>query len=1257
MKFKFYTSSFLLFVLGLSSALMAQNQVWKPVDAADVRSESPRYIKPLRSRLFELNPGQLLQEFAAAPEEQPAKLRTYGKIIQLPMPDGSTQRFAIASYHMMEPGLRNVWNFAKTFTGQGIDDPTATLKADFTQFGFHYQILSEKGSYYLDPVFHGDDRFYQVYDKADLDPREHSPFICGVEHDEHLTENANPGQAESVQATGNILRTYRLAIAATGEYTAFHGGTVSLAASAIVTTINRINGVYEKEIAVRLTIVANNNQLIYTNASNDPYTNTNGATMLGQNQTNVTNLIGSANYDIGHVFSTGGGGIAGLGVVCTNGQKARGVTGSNSPEGDPFDIDYVAHEIGHQFGANHTFNSQTGSCGGGNRSASSAYEPGSGTTIMAYAGICGADNTQNNSNAYFHFQSYEQIVAYSNSGNGNTCPVKTNTGNTAPAIPAIQGGYVLPISTPFRLTASQATDVDNDTLTYCWEQFDLGPAGSPNSPTGDAPLFRSFTPVTSRERIFPRLSNIIANNTTIGERLPTYARNLKFKLTVRDNNAGGGGVNSTSISMTVNATGGAFSVTSPNTNVQWEGGSNQTITWNAGSTASAPFNAPFVRIRLSTDGGNTFPFVLADSTANDGTEVVTLPAIASTTCRIMVEARRNIFFDMSNVSFRITAPTTASIPMSTADTAVCAGQTFKVAIAPTGTTYNNGNLFNLQLSNTTGAFTTPVTIGSITSTGTGTDTIVATIPVASAGGNGYKLRIVSTNPVRTSTQILNAPRIKGIPPAAGTITGTASLCPSTSGWFSIPAVSGMNYSWTAPSGSSILSNPDSNAVLVSMGTTAGNVQVSLQNSCGLGTGSNFALAPVVVLPAQVTAAASSITPCQGTSVTFTATPTNQGSNPQYQWLKNDTIISGANSATYSTTSYATGNAFSVILTSSLTCGIPNVDTSSAVTLTITPPQTPSATLSSSFQGDTACTGQSFTFTAQVDAAGGTNPQYAWFRNTTQLNGQTGNSYTTSGLVNNDSIRVRVTLTGTCLTANQVFSPAKRYIIRTVVANAGVDTVICPGSPAATFSGTPAGGTWTGTGITSGGTFTPPASGVVSVTYSVEKYGCTRSDARQVTVPVLPNVTYSVAGNILSGTATGATAWQWYKDGQPINGATSQTYTITESGEYCVEATFANTCKSKSACSPQIFTGLGDLLSQGSLKLVPNPSQNEVQISWEGAANELRILNVLGQEVQRFENLNRVSGIRKELGNLPAGMYKLMLYKADNTREIATLIRK
>ncbi|HEX7357425.1 MAG TPA: zinc-dependent metalloprotease family protein, partial [Ignavibacteriaceae bacterium] len=526
------------------------------------------------------------------------------------------------------------------------------VKLDLTMHGFHAMIFTAEGNIFIDPYSLGDIHNYISYYTKDFN-KSGVAFECEVISDESRINELNYLKESMILTpTGPQLRTYRLAVAATGEYTTFFGGTVPQGLAAVVTSVNRVNGVYETEVAVRMILVANNDTLIFTNASTDPYTNNNGSTMLGQNQTTIDARIGNANYDIGHVFSTGGGGVAYLGVICVTGLKARGVTGSSAPVGDPFDIDYVAHEMGHQFAGNHSFNGSAGSCSGGNRNASTAYEPGSGSTIMAYAGICSPQNLQNNSDPYFHSINFDEIVAYTNFGSGNGCAVITNTGNGAPTVSVPAGGFYIPISTPFSLTGS-ANDPDGDALTYCWEEFDLGPAGAPGTPSGNAPIFRSWNPTSSPTRYFPRLVNLLNNTTVIGEILPTYSRTLTFRLTARDNKAGGGGVNYAQLQFNVDGNSGPFVVTSPNTNVSWAGNSVQTITWNVANTNNAPVNCANVNILLSTDGGQTFSTTLLANTPNDGSEDVTIPNTPLTTARIKVEAVGNIFFDISNVNFTI----------------------------------------------------------------------------------------------------------------------------------------------------------------------------------------------------------------------------------------------------------------------------------------------------------------------------------------------------------------------------------------------------------------------------------------------------------------------------------------------------------------------------------------------------------------------------------------------------------------------------
>jgi hypothetical protein len=626
-----------------------------------------RWIVPAAYRTVSVNLVQLKAHLLGAPLEAVVHAAESTYMLTLPAPDGSLQRFSLVESPIMEKGLQDQFPDIRTFAGQGIDDRAATLRCDITPHGFHAQVLSPSGSWYIDPYAPSDQEIYIVYSRKDFyantgKVRNELPPVMPDDidlnkFDESMLDTPGkkpkkPVQAMGMQKTtnGTNLRTYRMALAGTGEYTAFHGGTVTLGLAAMTTSMNRVNGVYERDMAIRMNLVANNNLLVYTNAATDPYTNNDGVTMLGQNQTNCNAVIGTANYDIGHVFSTGGGGVANLNSPCTS-NKARGVTGLGTPIGDPFDIDYVCHEIGHQYGGNHT---QNNSC---NRASSAAYEPGSASTIMGYAGIC-PPNLQSNSDDYFHVRSFNEMFSFAVTGTGNTCAALSATGNTPPTVTLPTGGLTIPISTPFELTAT-GSDANGDLITYCWEQYDLGPAtaaGDNNltNPSGNQPIFRSWDPTTSPTRVFPRISDLVNNTTVIGELLPTYDRTLTFKCTVRDNRAGGGGVtDSPNLVYTVDNVGGPFVVTAPNTAVSWVGGTTQTVTWNVANTTASPISAANVDIWLSTDGGFTYPTLVLAGTPNDGSQTITVPNNATTQARIKVKASNNIFFDISNANFTI----------------------------------------------------------------------------------------------------------------------------------------------------------------------------------------------------------------------------------------------------------------------------------------------------------------------------------------------------------------------------------------------------------------------------------------------------------------------------------------------------------------------------------------------------------------------------------------------------------------------------
>ncbi len=680
-----------IFLVSTVLAGKSGDDVWQETDASTLqRAVAERTIIPKTYKTFRLNKDNLLAILSKAPMEFTAGAQTDEVILTLPMPDGSFARFRIEKSPVVEAGLSEKYpELGETYRGQGIDDPTATVRFDILPTGFHSMILSPNGTVLVDPYFaKGDTENYISYQKKDA-PRLGN-FVCDFREDEPLSkilspekllsEDLIPNSTESV-ISGTQLRTYRLALAASNEYAVAVGGnTIAGTLAAQVLIMNRVNGVYERDLAIRMIIVANNNLIVYaadntcagvacTNA-NDPYTNNNGGTMLTENTNNLNTVILTANYDIGHVFSTGGGGVANLNGPC-GANKARGVTGLTNPIGDAFAIDYVAHEMGHQWGANHTFNGNTSNCAGGNRSATSAYETGSGVTIMAYAGICSTQDLARNSIDTFHVKSLEVIVAYSQTGNGNTCAVTTTTGNTPPTVTSVGGTtFNIPKQTPFALTASGA-DVNGDSLTYDWQEYDLGAATTavPNTDAGGAmPIFRPYVQTVSGTRTFPSLQYVL-NNANVppstydcgratpcltGELLPSITRTMNFQAVVRDNNANSGGINTVTTQVIVDGNSGPLAVTSPNTPVTVTvTDTTNLVTWNVANTTAAPVNAANVKISVSVDGGQTFPHILTNSTPNDGSEQLFFPAINTTTARLKIEAVNNIFFDISDTNFTI----------------------------------------------------------------------------------------------------------------------------------------------------------------------------------------------------------------------------------------------------------------------------------------------------------------------------------------------------------------------------------------------------------------------------------------------------------------------------------------------------------------------------------------------------------------------------------------------------------------------------
>ena len=565
--------------------------------------------------------------------------------LTLPLPDGKEVTFSLQPYDLLPADLAAKYPGIRTFKGHDEANPVETGRVDLGPQGFHAMFSHQGRMVFVDPLRNGEG--YAVYYQQDAHSR--------LEEEADRVIGSKAGTlARQVLVDGNERKRYVIAISAAGEYTQYHGGTVEAGLGAITTLLNRVNEVYQRDVAAEFQLASGNDTIIFTDAATDPFFNGDDPSGSGLSDVDVNMQVqavaqtqGLGAFDIGHVVNTGGGGLAGLGVLCTA-DKSAGMTGSSNPVGDAFFIDYVAHEIGHQFGADHTFNGTTGSCGGGNREASQAWEPGSGSSIMAYAGICGEEDLQANSLPYFHSKSIEQMRAHM--ATVSSCGTTQSLTNNAPQV-AAGNDHVIPANTPFVLKGA-GTDLDNDALSYTWEQIDLGTESfsvASMVDDGSRPLFRFVAPTSVPERTLPSLPSLLTNTLAKGEAWPATNRDLNFRLTARD---GKGGVSSDDMKIQVVNTGKAFALTSPLV-TPLAAGQTQTIDWDVAGTNAAPINCSKVDLYMTRDEGVNWT-LLAGGQPNSGSASVAIPAGSDGTARLKVACSDNLFFAISPLKLSVT---------------------------------------------------------------------------------------------------------------------------------------------------------------------------------------------------------------------------------------------------------------------------------------------------------------------------------------------------------------------------------------------------------------------------------------------------------------------------------------------------------------------------------------------------------------------------------------------------------------------------
>ena len=656
----------IVFAFGQVSA--QKNSFWKSssIEKTSKLARVRPNISPEGELYFTINLNALNQTLSTVHDR--TSTNNNGVEVIIPNINGELEKYLVFENSNFEPALQAQYPNIRAYKGKGITDNSATLSFSVSPQGIQTMVLRTDGNSEFIEAYDKSATTYVLFDSKSRNKGK-LPFNCSTV-DTSLNQELLNNTSVTNRASNAVNKTMRLALSCTAEYANYFGATSAaqsgLVLAAMNASITRCNGVMEKDLALHLNIIANNAAVYYYNPTTDPYddaaTGSTG-TWNAQVQSAITSAIGAANYDIGHLFgASGGGGNAGcIGCVCTNATKGSGYTSpaDEIPTGDNFDIDYVVHEIGHQLGGNHSFTfSFEGSV--------AQVEPGSGSTIMGYAGIT-SYNVALHSDALFCYKNIQQIQTNLAT---KTCPITTVTTNSTPTASAGLD-YTIPKGTAFVLTGTSTDTTPGDVLTYVWEENDLGTSATTNAASRVAgtkvvgPNFRTFPAASTPVRYFPRLDKIMLGQLVVpsnwesvynGAASSAVNRNLNFTFTVRDNHTEVNQYGQTATDamvVTVNVAVGPLVVSSQSTTgITWGQGSTQTVTWT-GFNSNTLAGGANVDILLSTDGGLTFPTVLAAGVPNNGSATVTVPSVTSSTCRLMIKASANVFLAVNSKVFAI----------------------------------------------------------------------------------------------------------------------------------------------------------------------------------------------------------------------------------------------------------------------------------------------------------------------------------------------------------------------------------------------------------------------------------------------------------------------------------------------------------------------------------------------------------------------------------------------------------------------------